>query len=98
MPERLRVNGREARCGSSFHSVVSTVSRLNPARIPGASGASTPPVSITSCRPSAICPAAYAIASVELVQPVEITCDSPRKPKAIDSSLDKVPCVAAGIM
>src|SRR5205807_1114358 len=36
MPDRLRVNGREARSGSSFQSVVNTVSRLKPARMPAA--------------------------------------------------------------
>ena len=41
-------NGRDARLGSSFHSVVNTVNRLNAARMPGASGASTPPAIITS--------------------------------------------------
>src|SRR6266567_1567425 len=98
MPDRLRVNGRDARSGSSFQSVVNTVNKLKPARIPGASGASTPPATINSCRPSAMCCAAYAIASVELVHPVETTCDKPRSPNAIDSSLERVPCVAAGMM
>src|ERR1041385_3714171 len=98
MPERLRENGRDARCGSSFQSLVNTVMRLKPARMPGAIGASTPPDSITSCRPSAMCCAAYDIASVELVQPVETMCDKPRRPNAIDSSLDNPPCVEAGIV
>src|SRR5207237_1838230 len=45
-----------------------------------------------------MCSAAYASASVELVQPVETMCDKPRKPKAIDNSLDKPPCVDEGIV
>src|ERR1051325_285097 len=98
MPERLRENGRDARCGSSFQSLVKTVMRLNPARMPGAIGASTPPDSITSWRPSAMCCAAYAIASVELVQPVDTICDRPRRLNAIDNSLDNPPCVDDGIV
>src|SRR6185503_6725819 len=98
MPDRLREKGREARCGSSFHSLVNTVIKLKAARMPGAIGASTPPLSITSWRPSAMCCAAYAMASVELVQPVETMCDKPRKPNAIDNSLESPPCVDAGIV
>src|SRR5512145_3045963 len=98
MPDRFFEKGREARCGSSFQSLVRTVIKLNAARIPGAIGASTPPDNITSCRPTAMCSAAYAIASVELVHPVETMCDKPRRPKAMDSSLDNPPCVDAGIV
>src|ERR1051326_6044229 len=98
MPERFREKGRDARCGSSFQSVVNTVIRLKPARIPGAIGASTPPETITSGRPSAMCSTAYAIASVELVQPVETTWEIPRRPKAIDSSLDNPPWVEDGMV
>src|SRR6185295_1466129 len=98
IPDRLREKGLEARCGSSFQSLVNTVIRLKPAKMPGAIGASTPPVIITSWRPSAMFCAAYAIASVELVQPVETMCDSPRRPNAIDNSLDKLPCVDDGIV
>src|SRR6185369_1575980 len=98
MPDRLREKGREARCGSSFHSLVNPVIKLKAARMPGAIGASTPPLSITSWRPSAMCCAAYAMASVELVQPVETMCDKPRKPNAIDNSLESPPCVDAGIV
>ena len=37
------------------------------------------------------------MASVLLVQPVERTCDGPRRCRAIDSSLDRLPCVPAVI-
>src|ERR1051326_4931180 len=45
-----------------------------------------------------MCCAAEAIASVELVQPVETICDRPRRLNAIDNSLDKPPCVDDGIV
>src|SRR5688572_28370589 len=98
MPERSSEKGREARPGSSLKSLVRTVMRLKAARMPGAIGASTPPDNIKSWRPSAMCSAAYAMASVELVQPVETIWERPRKPKAIDNSLDNPPCVEEGIV
>jgi hypothetical protein len=38
------------------------------------------------------------MASVELVQPVEMTCERPRKPKAIESSEERPPCVEEGMV
>src|SRR6185436_10217013 len=38
------------------------------------------------------------MASVELVHPVETMCDRPRRPNAIESSLESPPCVEAGMV
>ena len=37
-------------------------------------------------------------ASVDEVQPVETTCESPRRPKAIESSEESPPCVEEGMV
>ena len=73
-PSRSSSNGREACAGSSLRVLIARIT-LNAAYVIGASGASEPPASITSARPSriacsasptAIVPEAQLIALVEL--------------------------------
>ena len=71
--------------------------RENPKIIPGVAHASAPPVSRTSASPCRISAAAYPIASVELVQPVESTWLMPRSPSAIEISLETMPTIETGI-
>ena len=71
---------------------------IKPRSTRGAIGASTPPTSIQGKPPHWIVRAAYPIASVDEVQPVETTWLRPRKPKRIDTSLASVPMVDVGIV
>jgi hypothetical protein len=52
-----------------------------------------PPATIDVMTPARMSIAAYPIASVLLVQPVDNKCDGPRNFSAIESSLDRLPCV-----
>src|SRR5438034_8065797 len=52
-PSRSSSNGREACAGSSLRVLIARIT-LNAAYVIGASGASAPPASITSARPSRI--------------------------------------------
>src|SRR5215471_17507250 len=97
-PSRSLLNGREARCGAWFHDGVITFITQNPSMMLWASGASTPPVKTVLIRPITMFCAAYEIASVEDVQPVEIKWLKPFSPKGIDNSLGKDPGVAVGML
>jgi len=66
--------------------------------MPGVTQASAPPDRITSASPLRINAAAYEIASVELVQPVDTTWLGPWRPKAMDNSLLSPPIVEVGIV
>src|SRR4029450_6794720 len=56
-----------------------------------------PPERMTSASPARISAAAYEIASVELVQPVEMTWLMPCNSSAIEISLEIMPTIATGI-
>ena len=71
--------------------------RSKAVRMPREIGASAPPASIIGTIPLQMSIVAYPMASVLLVQPVERTCEGPRKCRAIDSSLERFPCVPAVI-
>ena len=68
-----------------------------PKIMPGVTQASAPPERITSASPARIIDAAYAIASVELVHPVEMTWLMPCSSSAIEISLDTMPTIETGI-
>ncbi len=59
--------------------------------------ASTPPARTTLAVPNLMLRNAYPSASVEEAHPVETTCDSPRRPKRIEISEDRVPIVPEAI-
>ena len=65
--------------------------------MPGVTHASAPPERITSASPARISAAPYEIASVELVQPVEITWLMPWSSSAIEISLEIIPTIDTGI-
>ena len=81
----------------SLYAVETARIRVNPKIIPGVTHASAPPVTSTSASPCRMSDAAYPMASVELVQPVEITWLTPRSPSAIEISLDTIPTIDTGI-
>jgi hypothetical protein len=59
--------------------------------MPGVMQQSAPPETTTSAVPYWIARNAAPIASVELVHPVDSTWLSPRRPKAMDTSLESMP-------
>ena len=65
--------------------------------MPGVTHASAPPDRMTSASPARISDAAYEIASVELVQPVEMTWLMPCSWSAIEISLEIMPTIEMGI-
>src|SRR5215471_16020425 len=96
-PSRSAEKGREARGGSSSQEVETIRIITNPSMIPRTTVASTPPQRKMSPVPNLIERKAYPNASVEDAQPVEITCEGPRKPKIIEISEESVPIVPEGI-
>ena len=65
--------------------------------IPGVTQASAPPDSNTSASPLLMSDAAYEMASVELVHPVETTWLMPCSSRAIEISLESMPTIETGI-
>ena len=65
--------------------------------MPGVTHASAPPDRITSASPLRISAAAYQIASVELVQPVDTTWLMPCSSSAIEISLEIMPTIDTGM-
>ena len=65
--------------------------------MPGVTHASAPPDRMTSASPARISDAAYEMASVELVQPVETTWLMPCSSSAIEISLEIMPTIDTGI-
>ena len=71
--------------------------REKPNIIPGVTHASVPPDMITSASPDRTSPAAYPIASVELVQPHDSTWLMPCSRNEIEISLDTIPTIDTGM-
>ena len=92
----LRLLVRDPRSGAWFHDDVMIRIRQKPFMIPSVMGESTPPVRIMGSAPAWTCRNAYPMASVDDVQPLVTTCENPRKPKRMLSSLDIVPMVPLG--
>ena len=61
--------------------------------MPRTTVASTPPASTTSAVPNFTARNAWPSASVDEAQPVEITCEGPRRPNRIEISDESVPIV-----
>ena len=68
-----------------------------PSMMPRMTVASTPPQSRTSSVPNLIERKAYPRASVEEAQPVETTCEGPRRLNCIEISEERVPMVPEAI-
>ncbi len=94
-PSRSREKGREARAGSSQRRVETTRINSKAFKIPAEIGESAPPASIAGTTPARISSMACPIASVLLVHPVLSTWLGPRRCRAMDSSLERLPCVPA---
>ena len=65
--------------------------------MPGVTQASAPPLIRMSASPDRISDAAYEIASVELVHPVETTWLMPCNSSAIEISLEIIPTIETGM-
>ena len=65
--------------------------------MPGVTQASAPPLSSISASPARMSAAAYEIASVELVHPVDTTWLIPCSPSAMEISLEIMPTMETGM-
>ena len=65
--------------------------------MPGVTQASAPPDRMTSASPLRMRAAAYEMASVELVQPVDTTWLMPKSSSAIEISLESMPTIDIGM-
>ena len=83
-PSRSASNGREPRFGSSFRCESARIA-LNPAMPTRVTGASVPPQSITSARPSRIASRPSPIAMFEAAQAVVSVASGPCVPSSIDT-------------
>ena len=86
-PSRSRSKGREAFLGSSLRRVRQLILSKAVTTI-GVSGASAPPVTMTSARSAAMRSKAAPMASIPAVQPVAIVVQKPFKPDDRATSLE----------